>query len=97
MVFYVAIAKGEVRYDIALKLVENIFVCFAHDIGEHIEPAAMRHTDDDFLHAQFAAALYGCIEGGNGSLAAFQTKAAAAIRRMDLGRMSMGLTLARLE
>src|SRR6202162_6683374 len=29
----------------------------AHHLCQHIEAAAMRHADDDFLHAEIAAAL----------------------------------------
>src|SRR5271163_3005785 len=29
----------------------------AHDLREHIEPAAMRHADNDLAHAERAAAL----------------------------------------
>ena len=29
----------------------------AHDLGQHVEPAAVRHADDDLAHAERAAAL----------------------------------------
>src|SRR6187399_4076 len=29
----------------------------AHHLGQHVEAAAMRHADDDLLHAEIAAAL----------------------------------------
>ena len=41
----------------ALELVEDHLVGLAHHRGEHVQPAAVRHADDDVLHAQRAAAL----------------------------------------
>ena len=41
----------------ALELVEDRAVRLGHDLGEHVEPAAMRHAEHDVLHAERAAAL----------------------------------------
>ncbi len=41
----------------ALKLVEDHAVGFAHHRGQHVQPAAVGHADDDLVDAQRAAAL----------------------------------------
>src|SRR5436305_14786928 len=41
----------------ALELVEDDAVRLAHDLRQHIEPAAVRHAEHDLLHAERAAAL----------------------------------------
>ena len=42
---------------IALELGEDRGERLAHEVGQHVEPAAMRHADDELLHAELAAAL----------------------------------------
>src|SRR5215813_1744508 len=46
----------------ALELVEDDAVRLAHDLSEHVEPAAMRHAEDDFLDPESAAALDDLLE-----------------------------------
>ena len=41
---------------IALELGEDCGERLAHEIGQHIEPAAMRHADDEFADAELGAA-----------------------------------------
>jgi hypothetical protein len=41
----------------ALEFVEDRAIGLAHHIGEHRQPAAMRHADHELLHPQRAAAL----------------------------------------
>src|SRR4051795_11450009 len=41
----------------ALELVEQRAVRLAHHLRQHVEAAAMRHTEHDLLHAEIAAAL----------------------------------------
>ena len=58
MVLHVARAFDLVRRRrAALELVEDRAVRLAHDLRQHIEPAAMGHAHDDLLHAERAAAL----------------------------------------
>ena len=40
----------------------------AHHLRQHVEPAAMRHADDDLLHAERAAALDDLLKPGNEQL-----------------------------
>ena len=51
---------------------------FAHDLGEHVEPAAMRHADDDLLHAERTAALDDLLQRRNHQLGAVETEALGA-------------------
>ena len=37
------------RVQVALKLAEDLRVRLADDVGQHIEPAAVRHADDDLV------------------------------------------------
>ena len=58
MVFDVAGAFDRVRIGrAALEFMEQRAVRLAHHLGQHVEAAAMRHAEHDFLHAEIAAAL----------------------------------------
>ena len=58
VVFDIAGPLDFVRFEIAsLKLVEDRLERLAHDICQDVEPAPMRHADDDFANSQRAAAL----------------------------------------
>src|SRR5579884_2228477 len=46
----------------------------AHHLGEDIEPAAMGHADDDFAHAEGAAALDDLFERRNRRFGAVQSE-----------------------
>src|SRR2546423_11981916 len=51
MIFHVAVA-GDKSWDVILiKLGEDYVERFPQEIGQDIEPAAMRHTHANFLHA----------------------------------------------
>ena len=62
----------------ALELVEQHAVRLAHDLRQHIEAAAMRHADADFLHAEIAAALDDLLERRDQRLAAVEAEALGA-------------------
>ena len=49
VVLHVAGALRGARVDVALELVEDLGVRLADDVGEHVEPAAVRHADDDLV------------------------------------------------
>ena len=49
VVLDVARALRAARVDVALELVEDLRVGLADDVGEHVEPAAVRHADDDLV------------------------------------------------
>src|SRR4029079_13758478 len=50
----------------------------AHDLREHVEAAAVRHAEADFLYAQIAATLYDLFECGDQRLGAVETEALGA-------------------
>ena len=49
----------------ALEFVEDGAQRLRHDAGEHVQAAAMGHAEDDFLHAELAAALDDLLERGD--------------------------------
>src|SRR5690606_34056388 len=59
----------------ALEFREELLRRLAEHVDEHVEPAAMRHADDDLLDAAFAGSLYQIVEHGNQRLAAFEREA----------------------
>ena len=75
MVFDVARAFHVVRVRrAALELVKQRAERLAHHIREHVQPAAMRHADDDFLYAELAAALNDLLERGHRQFRTFQAE-----------------------
>src|ERR1700738_1555880 len=46
----------------------------AHHLGEHVEAAAMRHADHDFLYAEIAAALDDLFQRWNQRFRAVETE-----------------------
>ena len=75
VVLHVAVAHGQVGYGRALELRENLLVGLAHDVGQHVEPAAVGHANHHFLHAQLGPLTDDGVEGRNGGFAAFQREA----------------------
>ena len=57
------------------KFVENDAEALGHDIGQHVEAAAMRHAEHDFAHAARPAIFDDGFERGDHGFAAVQTKA----------------------
>ncbi len=79
MVFHVAGALDLVGLvAAALELVEDRAVGFLHHVGEHREPAAVRHADDDVLDAERAAALDDLLHRRDQRLAAVEAEALGA-------------------
>ena len=62
----------------ALELVEDDAVRLAEHLGEHVQPAAMGHAEDDLLHAERAAALDDLLERRDQRLAAVEAEALGA-------------------
>ena len=58
----------------ALEFMEDLAIGLGHHIGQHVEPAAMRHAEHDFLHAQLAAALDDLFQRGDHRLAAVESE-----------------------
>src|SRR5262249_19870124 len=57
---------------------EELPVGLLHDIGEHIEPAAMRHAEYDVRDAKLPAALDDLLHRGNHRFAAVEPEALGA-------------------
>src|SRR5882724_9443376 len=73
MIFYISSVR--LRFPIRIsKLAKNSARALAHDIGQHVEPAAMRHTEHDFLNSLGPGLFNGQIEQGNQALRAFERK-----------------------
>jgi len=53
-------------------------VGLAHDVGQHIEAAAVGHAHGDLLHAHLATALDDLLQGGNDRFRALQAEALCA-------------------
>src|SRR6266581_6469035 len=62
----------------ALELVEDRAVRLVHHLRQHVEPAAMRHADDDLFDAERAAALDDLLQRRNHRLAAVEAEALGA-------------------
>src|SRR5450631_573752 len=58
-----------------LEFIENRPVRLPHDLGKHIEAAAMRHAEDDILDPQSAAALDDLFERRHHGFGAVKAKA----------------------
>ena len=63
---------------IALELGEDRREGLAHDVGQHVQAAAMGHADHDLLDAELAAALQDLLQGRDQGLAAVQAEALGA-------------------
>ncbi|MHC2277016.1 hypothetical protein ACVME8_003627 [Bradyrhizobium diazoefficiens] len=75
MILDVAGAFDRVRVGrAALELVEQRAVGLAHHLGQHVEAAAMRHAQHDFLHAEIAAALDDLLERGDQGFSTVETE-----------------------
>ena len=62
----------------ALELVEDGAVRLGHDLRQHVEPAAVRHADDDLAHAERAAALDDLLQRRDHRFAAVEAEALGA-------------------
>ena len=79
MVFHVARALHVLGVRrLALELGEDRLERLAHEVGEHVQPPAVRHADHRFFQAHLAAALDDLLEGRDQRLAAFQPEALGA-------------------
>ena len=76
MILDVARALHLVRVGgMTLELGEDGDVGLAHDIREHVQPAAVGHAEHDLLDAEFAAALQNLFQRRNRSFTSIETKA----------------------
>ena len=79
MIFDVAGALDRVGIGrAALEFMEQRAMRLAHHLGQHVEAAAMRHADHDFLHAEIAAALDDLLQRRDQRFAAVEAEALGA-------------------
>ncbi len=62
----------------ALEFMKQRAVRLAHHLRQHVEAAAMRHADHDFLHAEIAAALDDLLQRRNQRFGAVEAEALGA-------------------
>ena len=68
------VAGRQVGVVLALELGEQVLGHLAQRIDQHVQPAAVRHADDHFLHAAGARALHQLVEQRDQRFAAFGEK-----------------------
>ena len=54
VVLHVAGAVRAARVEVALELAEDLRVGLADDVGQHVQPAAVGHADDDLVQPALA-------------------------------------------
>ena len=72
MIFHVA---GAADPALALEFLEQFAGRLAENVDQHVQPAPVRHADNDFLYALGAGLLHQLIHHRNQTVAAFQRKA----------------------
>ena len=78
MIFDVAGAEHIVRDRAALELGEDRRIGLAHDVGEDVQPAPVRHADDDLVDAELGRLPDDRLERRHRAFAAVQTEALGA-------------------
>ena len=66
------VASRQIIAVLAFEFFKQVLRCFAQRIDQHVQTAAMRHADHDFLHAAHTGTLDGFIHRGDKAFAAFQ-------------------------
>ncbi len=74
VVFHIARAEALVGDHFTFKFTEDLLVGFAQGVGQHVQAAAVRHADHNFLHRDFGFGGLGddSVERGNGRFATFE-------------------------
>src|SRR5438045_3755783 len=79
MIFDVAGALDRVGISrAALEFMEQGAMRLAHHLGQHVEPAAMRHAKHDLLHTEIAAALDDLLQRRDQGFSAVEAEALGA-------------------
>ena len=73
--WYLTSPDGQVLGRRVVELGEQVLRHLAERVDEHVEAAAVRHADDDLLHALAAGALDELVHRGDEALAAFEREA----------------------
>ena len=63
------------RIDVALELGEDRLVALAHDVGQHVESAAVRHAEHGGVEARVGGVRQDLVEHGNRGLGTFDAEA----------------------
>ena len=92
MVLDVARAQHVVDHGLALELGQDRGVGLAHDVGQHVEPAAMRHADDDLVAAELGRGADDRLQRRDRALAAVEPEALGA-RELDVQELLEALGL----
>ena len=93
VVLHVARALDGLGVEVALELLEDLPVGLAHDVGQHVQPAAMRHAHDDLGHAGAGGGVEQRVEQHDGRLGTLEAEAllpdVAGVEKAleDLGRV----------
>ncbi|MNL09117.1 hypothetical protein D3C87_1298660 [compost metagenome] len=72
MVFNVATKGGIRTISFSFKFRENIFICFLHDIGQHVQTSPVGHTNHKLLDAKISAFFNYRIKGRDQCFCTFQ-------------------------
>ena len=75
VVFDVAGAVGLAGVEVALELAEDLADRLAHDVGQHVEPPAVGHADDDLVEFVFGGLVQHRIQQRDDGLPAFEREA----------------------
>ena len=75
VILHVARALRRVRIELALELEEDLPVALAHDVGEHVETAAVRHAHHDLGDAGDGSLVEQELEHRDERLRAFEGEA----------------------
>ena len=73
------------RVQVALELAEDLRVRLADDVGQHVEPAAVRHADDDFVEGVFGGLVDHGVHHRDDGLGALEREPLLAQRTWSAG------------
>ncbi len=74
VVLDVAGALREPRVDVALELLEDLAVALADDVGQHVQPAPVRHADAHLVQAGVGRLIAQLVQQHDGGLAALEAE-----------------------
>src|SRR4051812_30156044 len=74
VILHISVAGDRVGQVMSVELGKDLLVRFAKNIGEHIEPAAMGHAEDDLLGAGGSGGIDDRVEQRDERLGPFQRK-----------------------
>ncbi|WP_205127777.1 hypothetical protein [Okeania hirsuta] len=69
MVFYITISKTKIRYRCPFKLIEDLLIGFAHDVGEYIKTASVCHPNNDLFDLILSRFVDDAIQSSDSSFA----------------------------